>query len=295
MSPGTHLLRRGFQLVYAPAFFLGFNALAIWVVEAGASKLWLGALLLCAIAASFFAERLVPFEAAWNRPRGDVLRDVLHACVNETLTVVTVVSIPLLATLIPWPSFWPSSWPIGLQVALAVFVADAGITFVHFLSHRFEPLWRLHSVHHSVTRLIGFNGLMKHPLHQALETAAGAAPLLFIGMPREVGALLGFAVAIQLLLQHSNVDMQVGVLGRVWAVAPVHRHHHVASATEGDVNFGLFTTLWDHILRTTAPEKASPRDGQLGVEGRPDFPAAYSAQLLEPFRRWAEEGGKHAR
>lgn len=297
MSQTPQTLRRLFQRVYAPVFFLGFNALALYAVGSGASRLWLGAILVWAIAASFAAEQLAPFERAWNRPRGDVLRDVLHGCVNETLTVATVASIPLLSILAPWPTLWPTSWPLALQLALAILVADAGITLIHFASHRFVPLWRLHSVHHSVTRLIGFNGLMKHPLHQALETAAGAAPLVLVGMPFEVGALLGFAVAIQLLLQHSNVDMQVGALAAVWAVAPVHRHHHLASAADGDVNFGLFTTIWDRLLRTTAPDRSSPRDGQLGVAGRPDYPVGYGAQLLEPFRAWPPEprkGGDHA-
>lgn len=107
-------------------------------------------------------------------------------------------------------------------------MADLGITLAHYVSHRAEWLWRLHAVHHSVERMYGFNGLMKHPLHQAIETAAGTAPLVVVGMPLDVGALLGFAVAIQLLLQHSNVDMRAGPLAYLWAVAPGHRHHHLA-------------------------------------------------------------------
>lgn len=271
---------------YAPLFFLGYSAAAVHVVASGASRLWLGALLLAAIATSFAAERVAPYEAAWNRPRGDVARDVLHAGVNEALSVVTVASIPLLAAWVPWSSRWPSGWPLGLQLGFAILVADAGITLVHFASHRVELLWRLHAVHHSVTRLVGFNGLMKHPLHQALETAAGAAPLVLLGMPLEVGALLGFAVALQLMLQHSNVDMRVGPLAVLWAVAPVHRHHHLASAQDGDVNFGLFTTIWDRLLGTVAPARPTPRDGEIGVAGSPDYPIEYGAQLLEPFRAW---------
>ncbi len=289
MSRTPETLRRLFQRVYAPSFFLGFIALALHMVASGASRLWLGAILFTAIAVSFIAEQLAPYELAWNQPRGDVPRDLTHALVNELLTLATVASIPLLTVLVPWPALWPRQWPLALQLALAVFIADAGITLVHFASHRVVPLWRLHSVHHSVTRLVGFNGLMKHPLHQALETAAGAAPLVLLGLPIDVGALLGFAVAIQLLLQHSNVDLRIGKLASVWAVAPVHRHHHLASATEGDVNFGLFTTFWDRLLGTVAPQRPTPRDGQLGIAGRPDFPVGYGEQLVEPFRAWPLE------
>lgn len=69
------------------------------------------------------------------------------------------------------------------QVLLAVAVTDMGVTLVHVASHRVGWLWRMHAVHHSVRRFYGFNGLMKHPLHGALELAAGTAPLLVLGMP----------------------------------------------------------------------------------------------------------------
>lgn len=296
VSRSVQSIRVILKWVYAPLFFVGFNAMAVHVVGSGASRMWLALLLLAAIAASFAAERIAPYEAAWNRPRGDVARDVVHASVNETLSVVTVASIPLLAVLVPWPARWVVGWPLGLQLALAILVADAGITLVHFASHRIAILWRLHAVHHSVIRLIGFNGLVKHPLHQAIETAAGAAPLVLLGMPLEVGALLGFAVALQLMLQHSNVDMRLGPLTAVWAVAPVHRHHHLASGRDGDVNFGLFTTIWDRLLGTVAPPRPTPRDGEIGVAGSPDYPTAYWAQLVEPFRlRWSRARAENHR
>ena len=75
----------------------------------------------------------------------------------------------------------------------------------HYASHRHNALWQLHAVHHSVKRMYGFNGLMKHPLHQTVETLAGTTPLLLMGAPQEVLMLLVVAVIIQLLLQHSNV------------------------------------------------------------------------------------------
>lgn len=164
-------------------------------------------------------------------------------------------------------------------------VADFGITLAHYASHRIPALWSLHAVHHSVERMYGFNGLLKHPLHQAIELTAGVAPLVLLGMPSNVAWLLAFAVAIQLILQHSNVDMRIGPLIHIWAVAPAHRHHHLASQTEGDVNFGLFTSLWDHLLGTFRAAPDTPRAGQIGVSGRRDYPRDYLRQLAEPFRR----------
>lgn len=271
---------------YAPLFFIGFIGAAVWMVANGASKIWLAGLLLPAIALSFIAERIAPFEENWKHSKGDTTRDTLHAVINELTNAASIAAIPILAAMTHGFDVWPGEWPLWAQLVMTILIADFGITMAHYASHKIEALWRLHAVHHSVERMYGFNGLMKHPLHQAIELTAGTTPLLLMGMPLEIGALLGFAAAIQLLLQHSNTDMRVGPLIYLWAVAPGHRHHHLAHKVKGDVNFGLFTMLWDHLLGTFVKDRPQPRDGELGVAGRPDYPVGYSAQLVEPFRRW---------
>ena len=271
---------------YAPLFFIGFIGAAVWMVANGASKIWLAGLLLPAIALSFIAERIAPFEENWNHSKGDTTRDTLHAVINELTNAASIAAIPILAAMTHGFDVWPGEWPLWAQLVMTILIADFGITMAHYASHKIEALWRLHAVHHSVERMYGFNGLMKHPLHQAIELTAGTTPLLLMGMPLEIGALLGFAAAIQLLLQHSNTDMRVGPLIYLWAVAPGHRHHHLAHKVKGDVNFGLFTMLWDHLLGTFVKDRPQPRDGELGVAGRPDYPVGYNAQLVEPFRRW---------
>ncbi|WP_232835809.1 sterol desaturase family protein [Actinocorallia populi] len=275
---------------YVPFMLLGVNGAAIALVSRGAAdgagKAWLPALLAVAVACSFAAERLLPYQAAWNTSLGDGRRDTAHAAVNETLTLGSVAALPLLAALIPGRGAWPDGWPLALQVLLAIIVADAGITLVHYASHRTGWLWRLHAVHHSVRRCYGFNGLMKHPLHQALETTAGVTPLLLAGLPLDVACLLALAVAVQLLLQHSNVDYRVGALKQLLALNEGHRFHHLRWAATGDVNFGLFTLVWDHALGTYSHDPARRfTTGDLGMAARPDYPDAYLDQLTEPFRR----------
>lgn len=278
------------KYAYAPLFFAGFLGAALMLVQAGAPKWTLPLLLLAAIAVSFVVERIAPYEAAWNEDKGDGRTDLAHAVVNETFAMTSVLALPLLAAHVAHFDLWPTQWPLWAQWLLAIVGADVGLTLAHYASHRIEFLWRLHAVHHAAPRLYGFNGLMKHPLHQAIELAAGTTPLVLMGLPSEAAWLLSFAVAIQLLLQHSNVDMRIGPLVYVWAVAPGHRHHHLASKTDGDVNFGLFLSLWDHLLGTFVTDRPMPRDGDVGVAGRPDYPRGYIAHLIEPFRRTTEEG-----
>jgi len=96
---------------------------------------------------------------------------------------------------------------------------------------------------------------------------------VLIGIPQSVAAAAGL-VTLQLLVQHSNVDYRIGRFANVLAANSGHRLHHVAVTGEGDVNFGLFTLVWDRALGTyRAPTARVVRDGDLGIAGRPDYPA----------------------
>ncbi|WP_432934195.1 sterol desaturase family protein [Microbispora sp. CA-135349] len=270
---------------YVPLMLLGVNGAAVALASAGAAELWLFVLLPAAVGVSFCAERIVPYETGWNTSRGDAGRDVAHGLVNESLILVGVAVIPLLAAVVPAAGLWPGGWPFVVQVLLAVVVADAGITLFHYGSHKVGALWRFHAVHHSVTRFYGLNGLMKHPVHQTMEMAAGVVPLLLIGLPVRVASVLALAVAVQLLLQHSNADYRVGPLRYVLALNEGHRFHHLKWAGVGDVNFGLFTLVWDHLLGTYSYDPGRRFTSELlGMAAKPHYPSAYLAQLAEPFR-----------
>lgn len=269
--------------LYAPGFLFGFLALALWMSER-LPLTGLLALVPAAIAVSFIAEAWLPYERDWNRSHRDRLRDALHAVVNEGLNCLGILVIPLSAALLPEAGLWPHHWPLALQLLAAIIVADLGITLMHYASHRVGALWRLHAVHHSVKRMYGFNGLMKHPLHLGCEALAGTLPLLLLGMPERVAALLALAITLQLLLQHSNVDMRIGALRHLFAWAPVHRFHHMKYGRAGDVNFALFLSVWDRLLGTAFHSDYPMRGDDLGIGSRPDYPDAYLAQLAEPFR-----------
>jgi sterol desaturase/sphingolipid hydroxylase (fatty acid hydroxylase superfamily) len=269
---------------YVPFMLVGLCGAGIAVAATGAPKYWLLAILAVAIATSFVVERVIPYERAWNDDRSDSTRDRVHVAVNETLILASVAAIPLLATIVPEPDIWPTSWPFVLQVLGAILIADLGITLVHRASHEVAVLWRFHAVHHSITRFYGLNGLMKHPLHQTVEMAAGVAPLILIGLPVDVASALALAVAIQLLLQHSNADYRVGPAKCVLALNEGHRFHHLKWAGVGDVNFGLFTLAWDHLMRTYSYDPNRRFDStQLGMAAKPDYPTSYGRQMIYPF------------
>ncbi|MFZ6875013.1 sterol desaturase family protein [Undibacterium sp. Di27W] len=279
-------MKQLFSYWYAPVFFFSFIGLATWMLPAfSLSSFYLIPLLLLAIAISFVAELYLPYEQQWNLAQNDRKRDTLHGLVNELFNMLGLALIPSLNGLIPVMNLWPGNWSQALQLVLAIVIADCGITLAHFFSHKIDLLWRFHAVHHSCLRMYGFNGLMKHPLHQAIEALAGILPLLLIGMPLQITVLLTFAIAIQLLLQHSNVDIKMGMFRHVFAWAPLHRFHHMKYGEAGNVNFALFSPVWDQILGTAFYPDYRLTSSDLGIGSQPDYPVAYSQQLKEPFRR----------
>jgi sterol desaturase/sphingolipid hydroxylase (fatty acid hydroxylase superfamily) len=85
-------------------------------------------------------------------------------------------------------------------------------------------------------------------------------------------------------VQHSNVDYALGPFQRILAIGPVHRLHHVNWAGEGDVNFGLFLTVWDRLLGTfKLPHGRTPTVGDIGIQDCPHYPQDYRMQLRAPF------------
>jgi sterol desaturase/sphingolipid hydroxylase (fatty acid hydroxylase superfamily) len=275
------------KVLFVPIMLLGFNGVAVAMVMAHLSLYWLAPLLVAAIVFATVVERVIPHEPTWNETRGEFVRDLIHALVNVAIIIFLVLVIR------PGPGLWPAALPIWAQFLLAVIVADAGVSFVHYLSHRVAWLWRIHEAHHSPSRMYGFNGIVQHPAHQAIEIIVGGGLLIMLGMPHEIGLLVGFAVVVQFLLQHSNADMKLGPFAWLLAVGPVHRRHHLVEYDGFGVNFGLFTNLWDFALGT-ADVKLRGRPTHVEVGVSEPHPQTYLAQVKHPFVRERREAPRQA-
>lgn len=272
------------RYLYAPFMLIGLNGLGYYFVVNGWSYAWMALPLAIAVAVAFLAERFSPNYEQWNDSHGDGTANWIHAVVYEISNVNATLLIPVIAWLFPFEGLWPRDLPIIVQLLIAVVFADLGFTLVHYFSHRWPLLWRLHAVHHGVPRLYGLNGLVRHPLHQTLDLLFATGPLALLGMPIDVAVLLGLVVSIQLIVQHSNVDYQLGPLRNHMAIGQLHHLHHVNWGKEGDCNFGLFLTLWDRMLGTFQPEPSRRIQAHdMGVDEVPDFPKTYWQQLLFPF------------
>ena len=293
-------LRAVVRYGYAPFMMLGLTAAAYLVVSelvVARGETWAYVLLIPLLAVAYLtafgAEKIAPFFADWNdhHEHGDAKTTFFHVVVYEYQAIVGVALIPVICWLFPFQGLWPTHWPMWGQVIMAFIISDLGFMLMHYISHRYAPLWRLHAVHHGVGRLYGFNGVLRHPLHQVIDMVVANMPLVIIGMPVPVAAVLGFMISITLIVQHSNVDARLGPLQKHLSIGRIHHLHHVNWGTEGDCNFGLLLTLWDRMLGTfqEAPSRPiTPKD--MGVDEVPNFPKGYVEQFLFPLYYKPGEG-----
>jgi len=278
-------MRSALQYGYFPLMFIGFNSALIFLN--GNDYSWTATLLLMGLAllVSFTMEAWLPYNPDWNHPKGDGVRDFLHFVVNETMNYGGILLLPLLSSLALFPALWPHAWPFALQVLLAVVIFDVGTTLFHYLSHKNAFFWRFHAIHHVPQRLYGFNGIMKHPVFQLMDSVVAFGPLMLVGIPQEVAFTLVSCIFLQLLIQHSNVDFKTGPLKYIVATAEVHRFHHLKGRA-GDVNFALFFSIWDRLLGTAYYEnRPMPLTAHsVGIDDE-HFPKDYLGQLTSVFKK----------
>lgn len=281
-----NFLRTLVRYAYAPFMMFGLIGAAYWVVASHRSYGWLIPLLVLAFATSFAAEKVAPFFDEWNDhdAHGDNAVNVLQTIMYELSALTGVLLIPIIHYVFPFQGIWPTQWPLWGQVLLAFVVADFTFWAVHYLSHRKPMLWRLHAVHHGVSRLYGFNGVIRHPLHQSIDMLLAQGPLVLMGMTQDVALVLGFAITVTLIIQHSNVQQALGPLEGHVSIGRVHHLHHVNWGTEGDCNFGLLLTFWDKLAGTFQAKPPRPiTANDMGVDELPNFPKSFVEQMLLPF------------
>lgn len=273
------------HLIY-PVVWVGSFALITTLLTAGVNT-YLATLPVIAGAALvvLLMERALPYEIDWLcTKRGNLNLDTVHYVVNYGIKVVAQLIILWLGqSLVVWAIF-PTKWPLWTQILLALTIIDFFLFAIHALSHRYEWLWKLHAIHHSSERLYWLNGDKRHPIHQVLEGLPGITLCVLIGAPMPVVAGALAVLAVNMMLQHANIDYRAGWLKHLFSVAELHRWHHRADYEEAQVNYGAWLVVWDKLFGTyyDAPSR-SEQIGAIGIAEKPDFSRTYTGQLRYPF------------
>ncbi len=275
-------LKLTLQLFYFPVMVVIFIGSEIVIAENGLGFHYTLLLMALALFVSFSVERIIPHKPSWNKSKGDLKRDIYHFWFNEVMIYASIFTLPFLSMFALFPEVWPTHWSFTFQLILAVVILDIGSTLFHYLCHKNSFLWRFHAVHHAPTRLYGLNGIMKHPVFQAIDGVFALAPLIIIGIPQNVAFALVFSIFTQLLIQHTNADIKTGWFRALFATAELHRFHHLKGRA-GDVNFALFFSIWDRLLGTAFFQHRKPlADDEIGI-GNTDYPNDYWSQIKKTF------------
>lgn len=245
-----------------------------------------------AAVAILVAEHLWPFRREWNRSHGDLVTDVCHAVVSgigtaqimRPLLLAGGVAIAGALSRELGVGLWPTGWHPLLQLAVALVIVELPQYWLHRWQHEHDWLWRFHAVHHSAPRLYWLNAARFHPVDLGLLYAVGYVPLILLGCPESTIMLFALFDAVFGMLQHSNVDVRLGPLNRVFSMAEPHRWHHSLVMEEANTNYGSNLIVWDLVFGTFFLPGDREPPARIGIAAMPAFPSGYLAQLAAPFR-----------
>lgn len=249
------------------------------------------------------AQKVIAYRDDWRSWHETLRVDLLHTVVS-TAGMGTLFDIFVIAALLhvsvaltTWldASLWPGGWPLAAQVVLGLVVGELGVYSMHRLLHTSRFGWRFHALHHSSERLTLMAALRNHPINALLTGLAHTGALVVLGAGPEVLLLVATFTSVMGLFQHSNIDLPIAPLDRVFATPAVHRVHHETEIARQKSNFGSNLMLWDQVFGTYI---APSEQGLRADVGIPEFeiPNAFGAHLVSPFRlyRWLKEPAEEA-
>lgn len=183
---------------------------------------------------------------------------------------------------------WVSDLPFATQFLAVLVIGDLLQYGVHVLLHRVPWLWQFHKLHHSIHDMDWAGNFRFHWVETVVYRSLLYVPMLALG----AGAGPTFAAAVFSTawghLNHANLNVGLGPLGRVFNSPRMHLWHHDASDEGGtSKNYGIVFSLWDHLFGTVYwPRDRSP--ARIGYRGDEEMPRDVPRQLVFPLVRRRE-------
>ena len=234
-------------------------------------------------------QRAWPYRASWRAWGREVGVDVLHALLSTGAAVHVFQALTLglfyaasawLTEMVGARLWWEG--PVWVQLLIALIIGDLGYYWVHRLAHTVPLFWRFHALHHSSECLHVLASGRTHPLNAIAVYAGQFLPLVLLGVPAHVLALLAVFTSAHGMLQHANARFCLGWVNWVFAGPELHRWHHSTLWEASRTNYGSNLILWDLVFRTRfLPSGRAPLE--VGLPGS-DFRRNFFRHLLSPFR-----------
>ncbi len=242
----------------------------------------IAALVMCGL------EIFIPHRDSWNAESEDVKNDLLYMGLVQILLpkflsfffAITLISY-LQSTNLLFLQIWPGHLPIYIQAILMLLGADFFRYWLHVASHKWNILWKLHSVHHSPSKLYWINVARFHPVEKILQFLLEVLPFIVLGVGQEVLSLYFIFYAVNGFFQHSNIKLRLGFLNYIVSGPELHRWHHSVEIRESNQNYGNNLIIWDLLFGTWFLPEYKEVD-ELGLEDK-TYPSDFINQIKAPF------------
>jgi sterol desaturase/sphingolipid hydroxylase (fatty acid hydroxylase superfamily) len=158
-----------------------------------------------------------------------------------------------------WVSYLKGGWiPLpqsGISFPLSVLVLLATKDFldywVHRAQHRYEFLWKMHSLHHSDPS-VNVTTAQRHFWLERIVFTLAVYPVVGIIFRITPALAFGFSIAVLFwsFFPHMNLRLSLGRFSPVFLGPQVHRLHHSILPEHFGCNYAGVFPLWDVLFGT---------------------------------------------
>ena len=201
---------------------------------------------------------------------------------NAALTIVVVLTLPLLPLSFITGAFWAHKNGFGLFNQFGGVLPVAGLFVLtllvrgfisfgtHYLNHKVPFLWRFHRVHHLDTELDVSSTVRFHPLEIPLGLVIGLPVVVLFGLSPWVLIFYELLDVSVTLFSHSNLRIAKNIdryLRYVIVTPDLHKVHHSSYQPETDSNFSAVFPIWDIVFGTFTTKTRQPLESMpLGLD-----------------------------
>lgn len=138
-----------------------------------------------------------------------------------------------------------------LKSLLTFALFDLAIYAWHVASHKYEPLWRFHKIHHSDKSFNVSTGFRFHVFDLLLEIVYKCIFVIVIGVNAYLVLTIEIIELFFIFFHHANLQIPNEEKISQFIITPsLHRTHHSKSRQEHDSNYGIVLSFWDKLFNT---------------------------------------------
>lgn len=173
-----------------------------------------------------------------------------------------------------------SDMPQWGQLAILFVARDFIHWNVHIALHRFNFLWKFHSIHHSVEQMGFASHLRYHWMENVVYRIFEFSGLALIGFSIQNIAIVYLTALTIGHFAHTNTRIPIGPFKYIINNPQFHYWHHVKDIPQRyGTNFAISLSLWDYLFRKNY-EPYSAVDEELGINEK--VPETFIRQNLYP-------------